>query len=122
VVPIFISRIGALELVRDEHEVALTQRRIGSEFIVVAAQIAEVEIPYGSDFASSDLRHFDLLSASTLLRSLTPDPPLRVDSDQDVVFRALSNQSKAARKALRALYKWAGASWRLQITQNLRIH
>jgi hypothetical protein len=94
----YISELGRLELVQDEHEVALTQRRISSEFIVVAAQIAEVEIPVWFQTSQViDLRHFDLLSASTLLRSLTPDPPLRVDNDQDVYYSGpWSNQSKAA--------------------------
>jgi len=103
---------GASSWCRDEHEVALTQRRISSEFIVVAAQIAEVEIPVWFQTSQViDLRHFDLLSASTLLRSLTPDPPLRVDNDQDVYYSGpWSNQSKAARKALRALYEMG---WRL---------
>ena len=103
---------GSSTWCKDEHEVALTQRRSNEEFLVVAAQIAEVEIP--TWFQTSqvlDLRQFDLLSASALLRSLTPNPPLRVDNDQDVYYSGpWSNRSDAAKKALRILHQMG---WRL---------
>jgi hypothetical protein len=95
---------GASTWCRDEHEVALTERRGNDEFIVVAAQIAKVEIP--TWFQTSqvlDLRQFDVLSASTLLRSLAPSPPLRVDNDQDIYYSGpWGNQSGAIKKVLRA--------------------
>jgi TIR domain len=72
---------------RDEHEVALTERRANDEFIIIAARIANVEIP--TWFQTSqvlDLQKFDILSAGALLRSLTPNPPLRLDNDQDVYY------------------------------------
>jgi hypothetical protein len=76
---------GASTWCRDEHEVALTQRRGNNEFIVVAAQIAKVEIPRWFQASQVlDLQEFDVLSALALLRSLTPDPPLRVDNSQDI--------------------------------------
>jgi TIR domain len=97
---------------RDEHEVALAQRRADDEFLVVAAQISNLEIP--AWFQASqvlDLRKFDSASAAALLRSLSPNPPLRVDNDQDVYYSGpWSNVSGAAKDALRAVY---GMGWRL---------
>ena len=103
---------GASTWCRDEHEVALTQRRSNDEFIVVAAQIAKVEIPMWFQTSQVlDLQQFDLLSASALLRSLTPNPPSRLDNDQDVYYSGpWSNQSSAAKKALRILREMG---WRL---------
>lgn len=97
---------------RDEHEVALAQRRANEEFLVVAAQISDIEIP--TWFQASevlDLRNLDMLSASALLRSLAPNPPLRVDNDQDVYFSGpWSNRSDAAKEALRSVQQMG---WRL---------
>jgi TIR domain len=98
---------GASTWCRDEHEVALTQRRSNDEFIVVAAQIAKVEVP--TWFQTSqvlDLQQFDVASVSGLLRSLTPNPPLRFDNDQDVYYSGpWSNQSSGAKKAMRILHE-----------------
>jgi TIR domain len=103
---------GASTWCRDEHEVALTQRRRNNEFIVIAAQIAKVEIP--AWFQTSqiiDLQDFDVLSASDLLRSLISNPPLRVDNDQDVYYSGpWSNQSDGVKKVLRNLDEMG---WRL---------
>lgn len=109
----FISQNwGASTWCKDEHEVALIQRRISDEFVVIAAQIAKVEIP--AWFQTSqvlDLRQFDVLSASALLRSLTANPPLRVDNDQDVYYSGpWSNPSGAAKKAVRVMHEMG---WRL---------
>lgn len=98
---------------RDEHEIALTQRRSHTDFYVVAAQIGEVEIP--TWFKASqvlDLRQFDAISASVLLRSLAPNPPLRVDNDQDVYYAGpWSTPSNAATVRARCVHcmQWDGA-------------
>jgi hypothetical protein len=103
---------GASTWCRDEHEVALTERRANDEFIVIAARIANVEIP--TWFQTSqvlDFQKFDMLSAAALLRSLTPNPPLRLDNDQDVYYAGpWSNPSTYVNNALRILHKMG---WRL---------
>lgn len=109
----FISKNwGASTWCRDEHEVALTQRRSNSDFFVVAAQVSEGEIP--TWFTTSqvlDMRKFDVPSASALLRSLAPNPPLRFDNNQDVYYAGpWSNPSNAAKKAVGVLNRMG---WRL---------
>jgi TIR domain len=103
---------GASTWCRDEHEVALTQRRSNDEFTVVAAQIAKVEIP--AWFQTSqviDLRQFNLPAASLLLQSLEAHPLLRFDNHQDVYYSGpWSNQSSGTEKALRILHTMG---WRL---------
>jgi TIR domain len=103
---------GASTWCKDEHEVALTERRANDEFIVLGARIANVEIP--TWFQTSqvlDLQVFDILSAAALLRSLTPNPPLRLDNDQDVYYAGpWSNPSTYANQVLRILQ---GMGWRL---------
>jgi TIR domain len=103
---------GASTWCRDEHEVALIQRRSNDEFFIVAVQIAKVEIP--TWFRTSqvlDFHQFDVPSASALLRSLTPNPPPRVDNEQDVYYSGpWSNRSGAAKKAVHILRQMG---WRL---------
>jgi TIR domain len=103
---------GASSWCRDEHEVALTERRSHPDFFIVAGQIGELEIP--NWFKASqvlDLQQFDVISASALLRSLVPNPPLRIDNDQDVYYAGpWSKPSNAAKSALWSLH---GMGWRL---------
>jgi TIR domain len=103
---------GASTWCRDEHAVALNERRRHSDFFVLAAQISDGEIP--TWFATAqvlDLRTFDAASGAALLRSLAPNPPLRLDNAQDVyVSGPWSAPSDAAKKALHALDQWG---WRL---------
>jgi hypothetical protein len=109
----FISRNWtASAWCKDEHEVALTERRASNEFVVVGAQISDADIPTWFKTAQVlDLRKLDVLSASALLRSLTAHPPLRVDNDQDVYYAGpWSDRSFAAMEALRALHQ---IGWRL---------
>ena len=76
---------GASTWCKDEHEVALNERRDNDEFIVLAAQIAKVEVPPWFKTARVlDLQNFDISAAAALLKSLAPNPPLRLDNDQDV--------------------------------------
>jgi hypothetical protein len=90
----------------------LVQRRSNDEFIIVAAKVATAEIP--TWFQTSqviDLQQFDPSSASVLLRSLTPSPPVRFDNDQDVYYSGpWSNQSTVTKKVLRILHEMG---WRL---------
>jgi TIR domain len=103
---------GASTWCRDEHEVALTERRAYNDFFVVGAQVADVEIP--TWFKASqvlDLRRFDATTAADLLRSFVPNPPMRVDNDQDVYYAGpWSAPSDSARKVLRCLHEMG---WRL---------
>ena len=96
---------GSSTWCRDEHEVALTERRANDEFIIIAAQVAKVEIP--AWFQTSqvlDLQEFHIFSAAALLRSLTPNPPLRLDNDQDVYYAGpWSNPSVHVNKVLRIM-------------------
>jgi hypothetical protein len=103
---------GASAWCRDEHEVALTERRRNEEYIVVAGKIAETEVPAWFQTAQVlDFGKFDLAAASALLRSLAPNPPLRVDNDQDIYYAGpWRNQGSAVRKALRILLEMG---WRL---------
>jgi TIR domain-containing protein len=103
---------GASAWCRDEHEVALTERRRNEEYIVVAGQIAGTEVPAWFQTAQVlDFGQFDLAAASALLRSLTPHPPLRVDNDQDIYYAGpWRNQSGSVRKALHILREMG---WRL---------
>jgi hypothetical protein len=72
---------------KDEHEVALVQRRTNDEFLVLAGQVADVEIPVRPQASQVlDLRKFDLPAAAALLRSLSPNRPQRLDNDQDVYY------------------------------------
>jgi hypothetical protein len=96
----------------DEREVALTERRANDEFIIIAALIANAEIPTWFKTAEVlDLQEFDALSAAALLRSLTPIPPLRLDNDQDVYYAGpWSNPSTYVSKVRRLLHEMG---WRL---------
>jgi hypothetical protein len=97
---------------KDEHEVALIQRRSNDEFLVLAGQIADVELPVWLQASQVlDLRRFDLPVAAALLRSLSPGPPQRLDNDQDVYYSGpWRNRSDAATSALRILQR---TGWRL---------
>ena len=97
---------------RDEHEVALTQRRANEEFITVAAAIEESDIPMWFQISQVlELDHLDVRSAAALLRSLTPGSVVRLDNDQDVYYSGpWSNQSDTVKTALRALHE---TGWRL---------
>lgn len=97
---------------KDEHEVALIQRRGNDEFLVLAGQIADVDLPVWLRVSQVlDLRRFDLLAAATLLRSLSPNPPQRLDNDQDVYYSGpWRNRSDVATSALRILQQ---TGWRL---------
>jgi hypothetical protein len=103
---------GASTWCKDEYEVALTERRANDQFITIAARIAEVEIP--TWFKTSevlDLQEFDIPSAAALLRSLAPNPPLRLDNDQDIYYSGpWSNPSAHVNKVLRIMHEMG---WRL---------
>jgi hypothetical protein len=68
---------------KDEHELALTERRSNDDYLVVAVQLDDLDIPPW--FTTSnvlDFREFHVRSGADLLRSMFPDP--RLDNDQDV--------------------------------------
>lgn len=104
--------MGASTWCKDEYEVALTERRANDEFIILAAQIADVEIP--AWFKTSEvlgLQKFNMLSAAALLRSLTPNPPLRLDNDQDIYYSGpWGNPGPHVNNVLRIMHEMG---WRL---------
>ena len=97
---------------RDEHEVALAQRRANEEFITVAAAIEESDTPMWFQISQVlELGHLDVQSAAVLLRSLTPGSVVRLDNDQDVYYSGpWSSQSDTVKAAFRALHEMG---WRL---------
>jgi hypothetical protein len=97
---------------RDEHEVALTQRRANEEYITIAAAIEESDIPLWFQISHVlELGRFDVQSAADLLRSLTPGSVLRLDNDQDVYYSGpWRDQSDTVKTAVRALHE---TGWRL---------
>ena len=97
---------------KDEHEFTLTERRRNDAYLVVAVQIDDMELPEWFEIANVvDLRQFEPRSAAGLLRSMVPNPPGRVDNDQDVYFAGpWSRPSNAAKSTLRLLHRMG---WRL---------
>jgi hypothetical protein len=97
---------------KDEHEVALIQRRSNDQFFVLAGRVADVDVPVWLQVSQVlDLRQFDLLKAAALLRSLSPNTPQRLDNDQDVYYAGpWRNRSDAATSALRLVHQ---TGWRL---------
>jgi TIR domain len=96
----------------DEHEFALTERRSNDAYLLVAVQIDGLEIPPWFKIANVlDFRQFDARSAADLLRSMNPNPPVRVDNDQDIYFAGpWSKPSNSAKSVLRSLHDMG---WRL---------
>jgi hypothetical protein len=90
---------------RDEHEVALTERRASESYLVVAAHLLPLELPTWFQISNVlNFSTFDAKSAIQLLRSLDPDPPGRLDNKQDVYFSGpWSRPSDAAKKILRSM-------------------
>ena len=97
---------------QDEHEFALTERRTDDTYLLLAIQIGDIEIPPWFRIANVlDFRHFDAQSAASLLRSMTPGPPVRYDNEQDVYFAGpWSRPSSAAKATLNCLQEMG---WRL---------
>jgi hypothetical protein len=97
---------------RDEHEVALTERRDSESYLVIAAQLGPLSLPTWFKLANVlDFSTFDAKSAVELLRSLDPDPPGRLDNDQDVYFSGpWSRPSDTAKQILRLM---SDQGWRV---------
>lgn len=97
---------------RDEHEFALTERRNSNAYLLIGVRVDDLEIPPWFKISNVlDFRQFDARSATEFLRSLVPDPPVRVDNDQDVYFAGpWSRPSAAAKATLRSLHLMG---WRL---------
>jgi TIR domain-containing protein len=97
---------------KDEHELALTERRENESYLLVALRILDFDIPAWFKTANIlDFRKFDERSAAELLRSLSPDPSGRMDNEQDVYFAGpWTRPSNAATQTLRLLSKMG---WRL---------
>jgi hypothetical protein len=97
---------------RDEHELALNERRSSDAYLIVAVRIDDLEIPSWFTIANVlDFRQFNARSAADFLRSSVPNPPIRVDNDQDVYFAGpWSRPSTAAKSTVRSLHKMG---WRL---------
>ena len=97
---------------RDEHEVALSERRAHPDFFVVAATISDVQVPTWFRAAQVlDLRTLDTTTAAALLRSLVADPSVRVDSEQDVYYAG--PWSTPSRTALSVQRYLCDLGWRL---------
>jgi hypothetical protein len=97
---------------RDEHEAALVERRGDEAFLVVAVQIGKLDIP--AFFKTANVLNFiefNVRSAAELLRSLVPDPPLRLDNEQDVYFAGPWSRPSAVAK--RTLGLLSDIGWRL---------
>jgi hypothetical protein len=96
----------------DEHEFALTERRSNAAYSVVAVQIDDLELPRWFKIANVlDFRQLDARSAAALLRSMVPNPPARLDNDQDVYFAGpWSRPSRGAERAVKLLHE---VGWRL---------
>jgi hypothetical protein len=97
---------------QDELEIALTERSENSDYVVVAAQVADGEIPrWLTRSQVIDVRTLDVRSGTALLRSLAPSRPNRTDNDQDVYYAGpWSSQSAAVRRAVQAFHEMG---WRL---------
>jgi TIR domain len=96
----------------DEHEFALTERRNDDEFLVLAVRLDECELPPWFKIANVlDFRDFQSRACADLLRSLSPNPPSRLDANQDVYLAVpWSRQTEAAKNAVRSI---AAMGWRL---------
>jgi TIR domain len=97
---------------QDEHELVLAERRTNNAFLLVAVRIDDLEIPPWFRIANViDFRHIEARTASDFLRSLVPNPPVRVDNDQDVYFAGpWSRPNTATKSKLRLLLEMG---WRL---------
>jgi hypothetical protein len=96
----------------DEHEFALTERRNDDEFLVLAVQLDDCELPPWFKIANVlDFRNFQSPTCADLLRSLSPNSPSRLDANQDVYLAVpWSRQTEATRNAVRSI---AAMGWRL---------
>ena len=96
----------------DEHEFALTERRNDADFLLLAVRLDNCELPPWFKIANVlDLSSFEAQVCADLLRSLSPDPPMRFDANQDVYLAVpWSHQTEATRNALRII---ARRGWRL---------
>lgn len=96
----------------DEHEFALTERRNNNEFLVMAVQLEDCDLP--SWFKIShvlDFRKFQSRTSAALLRSLSPNPPSRFDANYDIYLAApWSSPTEATKKAVKSI---ASMGWRL---------
>jgi hypothetical protein len=96
----------------DEHELALTERRNDNGFLLLAVRLDDCELPPWFTIANVlDFRNFQSRACADLLRSLSPNPPLRFDASQDVYLSApWSRKTKATRNAVQSI---AEMGWRL---------
>lgn len=97
---------------RDEHEIALTEKRRQEGFEIVAVRLDAAEPPPWFQRAEIvDLREVGIAALARLLRSLSSEVPHRFDNDQDVYLAApWSRPSSVARMAFEAL---RDEGWRL---------
>ena len=96
----------------DEHEFALTERRNDDGFLLLAARLDDCELPSWFKIANVlDFRNVQSRACVDLLRSLSPNPPSRLDANQDVYLAVpWSRQTEATRNAVRSI---AAMGWRL---------
>jgi len=97
---------------KDEHEIALTERRKQDAYLLLALQVDSMEIPSWFTISNViDFRRFDAESAAALLQSMAPDAPSRYDNGQDVYFAGpWSRPGDAVRRTLSCLHEMG---WRL---------
>jgi hypothetical protein len=96
----------------DEHEYALTERRNNEDFLLLAVRLDDSEIPPWFKIANVlDFRKFESQACADLLRSLSANPPSRLDAGQDVYLAMpWSRQTDQARNVVRSI---AAMGWRL---------
>jgi hypothetical protein len=96
----------------DEHEFALTERRNDDEFLVLAVRLDDCELPPWFKIANVlDFRNFQARACADLLRSLSPNPPSRLDANQDVYLAVpWRRETEATRNAVQSI---AAMGWRL---------
>ena len=97
---------------RDEFEVALTERRENDDFLVLTVRIDDCELqPWFKIANVLDFSEFQASSCAALLRSLAPNPPTRLNAEQDVYLSApWSRPTDATKKAVRSI---GAMGWRL---------
>lgn len=97
---------------QDEHDTALSERRDDDQFLILAVRIRDCELPKWFKISNVlDFRDTELGAVADLLRSLSPNPPSRLDAHQDVYLSApWSRPTPATDKTVQSI---AAMGWRL---------
>ena len=97
---------------QDEHDTALTERREDDQFLILAARIDDCELPKWFKIANVlDFRAPTAAEIAGLLRSLSPNPPSRLDAAQDIYLSAPWSRPSEATDA--TVQRIASMGWRL---------